>query len=276
MRSQFFILLGMQSPESMIDRPESNTGERRRVDRLAAFFEAFPLQVHVVAEGATVLPATSALHLVAGATGHVESVVLVVRGNASQPRALVSAEVTLGGTSNPLLSALPDVLSVPLDADNRALNDTVRAFLAEASAARCGHLHALNRLGEVIVLMALRAAIEAGSTRPCLLAGLAHPRLHPVLVAMHESPAHGWSIDEMASVAGMSRSRFMALFPQVVGTTPTAYLTRWRLQLGQRELQRGGAKVKAVARHAGFASAEAFSRAYSREFGHAPSDEARA
>ena len=38
----------------MIDRPESNTGERKRVDRLAAFFDAFPLQVKVVAEGATV------------------------------------------------------------------------------------------------------------------------------------------------------------------------------------------------------------------------------
>lgn len=266
----------MQNPTFMIDSPESNSHARRRVDRLAAFFDAFPLQVKVMAEGATVMPATSALHLVPGAAGQTESVVLVVRGDVSQPQALASAEVTFGGTSNPLLSALPDVLALPLNAGSPALNGTVQAFLAEASAARCGHSHALNRLGEVIVLMTLRAAIEDGSTRPCLLAGLAHPRLHPVLVAMHESPAHGWSVDEMALVAGMSRSRFMAVFPQVVGTTPTAYLTRWRLQLGQRELQRGGTKVKAVARRAGFASAEAFSRAYAREFGHAPRDEARA
>jgi AraC-like DNA-binding protein len=54
-----------------------------------------------------------------------------------------------------------------------------------------------------------------------------------------------------------------------------SYLTRWRVHLGQRELRRGNAKVKAVARRVGFSSAEAFSRAYQREFGRSPVDEPR-
>ncbi|MBU6490205.1 MAG: helix-turn-helix domain-containing protein, partial [Burkholderiales bacterium] len=43
----------------------------------------------------------------------------------------------------------------------------------------------------------------------------------------------------------------------------------------QRELRRANIKVKAVARHVGFASAEAFSRAYQREFGRPPVDDMR-
>ncbi|MBT2333228.1 helix-turn-helix transcriptional regulator [Variovorax paradoxus] len=269
--SQSFILKDMNDPQFMIQ----SLGERNKVDRLAAFFEAYPLQVRVSTEQHENWPATSALHLLPGDKGEVESVVLSVRGRVAEPRALMTAEVCFGGAGNPLLNTLPDSLAVPICDARPALRDTVRAFLAEAEAARCGHRHALDRLGEVIALMALRAAIEGGAARPCLLAGLAHPQLAPVLVAIHEAPAHHWSIEEMAQIAGMSRSRFMAVFPEVVGTTPMAYLTRWRLQLGQRELRKGGAKVKMVARRSGFASAEAFSRAYTKEYGRAPAEDAR-
>ncbi|MEX2695599.1 helix-turn-helix transcriptional regulator [Rhizobium mongolense] len=68
----------------------------------------------------------------------------------------------------------------------------------------------------------------------------------------------------------MSRSHFMAMFRDVVGTTPQAYLTGWRLILARRKLARG-AKVKAVARQVGFGSAAAFSRAFFRKFGDWPS-----
>jgi AraC-like DNA-binding protein len=247
-------------------------GQSPKPDRLAAFFDAFRLQVRVLPPGAPAGPST--LHVTADASGEAEAVVLTVRGSEAPARSLVSAEVAFGSTRNPLLNSLPDSVRVPLQGESPGLPDTVRAFLAELTAARCGRSHAMDRLGEVIVLMLLRAAIERGAAGPCLLAGLAHPQLHRVLVAMHESPAHAWDTEELARIAGMSRSRFMATFPQVVGTTPMDYLTTWRLQFGQRELLKGGARVKEVARRAGFSSAEAFSRAYARAFGRAPVQEA--
>lgn len=67
----------------------------------------------------------------------------------------------------------------------------------------------------------------------------------------------------------------MALFRRVVGTTPQAYLTGWRLTIGRRHLSQG-ARVKAVARQVGFGSAAAFSRAYFRKFGDWPALETRA
>ncbi|MGM4915192.1 helix-turn-helix domain-containing protein [Rhizobium sp. 768_B6_N1_8] len=50
----------------------------------------------------------------------------------------------------------------------------------------------------------------------------------------------------------------MALFRDLVGTTPQAYLTGWRLTLARRKLAKGG-KVKSAARQVGFGSAAAFS-----------------
>ena len=143
------------------------------------------------------------------------------------------------------------------------------AFVAEASDSRCGRQVALNRLREVIVLLVPRRAIDVGPTRPGLLAGLSHPALQRAIVAMHDEPSKAWRTEDLAEISGMSRSRFMTLFPRVVGTTPAAYLHAWRLTVGQRELLRGE-RVKSVARRVGFSSAAAFSRAYSRVSGHPP------
>ena len=218
------------------------------------------------------------LYLIQNESAQLTQLVLVVRGARLPPSAAIAVEVEVafGGSDNPLLNTLPDTLSLVIDGGQPGLRNIARAFVDELRDARCGHQQALHRLGEVIVLMMLRSAIEGGSARPCLLAGLAHPVLHPVLVALHESPARAWTVEELADMAGLSRSHFMALFPKVVGTTAMAYLTRWRVQLGQRELRRGSAKVKAVARRVGFSSAEAFSRAYQREFGRSPVDDLRA
>ncbi|MGF6297986.1 transcriptional regulator GlxA family with amidase domain [Paraburkholderia sp. WC7.3d] len=117
--------------------------------------------------------------------------------------------------------------------------------------------------------MILRQMIDGGATAPGLLAGLSHPALHRALVAMHDAPDRSWRVEDLASVAGMSRSQFMASFRQTVGTTPSAYLTGVASYArASRTGQRG--KVKAVAQRVGLGSASAFSRAYLRAFGCPP------
>ncbi|MEP6720134.1 MAG: AraC family transcriptional regulator [Variovorax sp.] len=252
----------MKNPESMIESPDSV----RKWDRLAAFFEIYPLSVRKLQGRAST--GRPALFLLGGNNG-AEAVLLVVRDPVIPQAALAAVEVEFGGPGNPLLKALPDTLQLSAN-DHPALRATAQAFLLEAQGNRCGSSRALDRLGEVLVLMVMRAAIEAGAAVPGLLAGLAHPELHRVLVAMHDAPAHPWDVDELSDIAGMSRSRFMDLFPRLVGDPPKAYLTRWRLEFGRRELQKRGAKVKAVAARSGFGSSEAFSRAFRREFGYPP------
>ncbi|NRP73956.1 RCS-specific HTH-type transcriptional activator RclR [Ensifer psoraleae] len=237
-------------------------------DRLSAFFDMFELAASL--EPARASDGQAMLFVVGAPGGPAEEVILCVRGDATpEPPVLVTVAVDFEGAHNPLMNALPDQVRVEIN-DIPALRDTTAAFLAEALESRCGRSAALNRLCEVMVLLILRSAIDRGATRPGLLAGLSHPALHRALAAMHDAPTRSWNSEELAAAAGMSRSHFMALFRDVVGTTPLAYLTGWRLTIARRKLSKG-AKVKAVAREVGFGSAAAFSRAYLRKFGDWPS-----
>lgn len=245
---------------------ESPMQEKR--DRLAAFFEAFDLTAIVIDLNA---PDADANLVVTGQADVAERVVYSARGNALADRpseALVAATIDFGGMANPLVGAMPDSIEVNLS-ETPMMCSMIGAFVAEIQSARCGRQVALDRLCELIVLMILRKAIDAGTTEPGLLAGLSHPSLHRAIVAIHDDPAKPWRIESLAEISGLSRSRFMDLFPQIVGTTPAAYLYSWRLALGRRQLMRGD-PVKLVARRVGFGSAAAFSRAYSRTFGQSP------
>ncbi|PDS46247.1 AraC family transcriptional regulator [Rhizobium anhuiense] len=239
-----------------------------KVDRLSAFFDTFELEASL--EPPRTSDSRARLFMVGEPGCPVERIILRPRGDvAREPKVLMTAAADFEGEHNPLMNALPDRVVVDVN-DIPTLRDTTAAFVAEALESRCGRSAALNRLCEVIVLLILRSAIDRGTTEPGLLAGLSHPLLHRALVAMHDQPSRAWNSDHLAATAGMSRSHFMALFRDVVGTTPQAYLTGWRLILARRKLAKG-AKVKAVARQVGFGSAAAFSRAFFRKFGDWPS-----
>ena len=186
---------------------------------------------------------------------------------------LAACVIEWGGGSNPLMAALPAVVSLPIrDAETRALLDL---FLAEAAAHRCGSGKVLERLAEVLVIRLMRQQIEKGATEPGVLAGLADSRLCRAIAAMHEDPGRVWTNGDLASEAGMSLSRFADAFRGAVGETPQSYLRRWRMTLARQDMDRG-ARVQVVARRYGYASSEALARAFHRQFGVNPTDLRRA
>jgi AraC-like DNA-binding protein len=102
-----------------------------------------------------------------------------------------------------------------------------------------------------------------------LLTGLGHPKLARALAAMHERPGDAWTLDAMASCAGMSRSAFALAFKQHVGQTPAEYLACWRLTIAQ-SLLRGGSPLKSVSDQLGYASSSSLSRAFTQVVGTSP------
>ena len=87
--------------------------------------------------------------------------------------------------------------------------------------------------------------------------------------AMHEAPAHPWSLDTLADAAGMSRSAFADAFRASVGQTPGQYLQGWRIGLAQRALRRGR-PLKLIADEVGYGSEAALSRAFKAHSGVSP------
>ncbi|MEO0600017.1 MAG: AraC family transcriptional regulator [Myxococcota bacterium] len=78
-----------------------------------------------------------------------------------------------------------------------------------------------------------------------------------------------WDLDRMAHIAGYERHHLAHLFRDVVGEPPARYVRRLRLERAAGDLLRG-MPVAETAGRAVYGSAEAFSRAFKRQFGVAP------
>lgn len=173
-----------------------------------------------------------------------------------------------GGTSNPIASALADLVCLPLDQVWGA-EPVLSLLFEEAFEQRCGRVALVERLLEVVMIQVLRQLMESGEVNGGLLTGLAHPRLRNALVAMHETPAKAWTLEELAGVAGMSRSVFATTFRETVGVTPGQYLQGWRVRLTQKALRRGR-PLKMIATEVGYGSEAALSRAFRAQTGLSP------
>lgn len=182
---------------------------------------------------------------------------------------LVCAQLRFdGGEANPLVSALPDVVCVPL-ASIAGAEPVLALLYAEAFGTNCGRHALIDRLFDIVLIQLLRQLMETGQVEGGMLAGLSHPKLRKALVAMHERPGQEWSLDALAAVSGMSRSVFAGAFHKVVGLTPGAYLQGWRVRLAQLALMQGQ-KLKMIAIQIGYGSEAALSRAFKAQSGLTP------
>ena len=242
---------------TLIESPEI------RIDRLSALIAALGLEAEPCAPDAT----DAALRILA--KGSEAEVWMRLHGRPEGPAATAAARLRFAGPTELILRSAPETVCVAASGCPR-LAALVSAFTAEAAAPRCGSDAVLGRIAEAVAAMTLRRNTEAGPLEGGLFAGLAHPKLHRPLAAIHDDPARPWTVEALAGLAGMSRSRFLAAFSATVGETPAAYVALWRLRLGRETLD-AGRPVKEAARRAGYASTAAFSRAFARRYGAPPS-----
>ena len=174
------------------------------------------------------------------------------------------------GQGNPLQAALPELLVLRL-AEAPTLAATLEQLFAENAGNHCGRDAILDRLVEITLILILRDLMDERRLDIGLLAGLADPKLSRAINAIHEHPDHDWTLDRLAAAAAMSRARFAKHFHDVVGMTPGAYLSDWRLGLAKSMLLRG-ASVQTIAGDVGYGSASALSRVFSSRCGMSPTE----
>ena len=168
------------------------------------------------------------------------------------------------------LGGLPPVITVHLrgDAAGRWLERSICDLLRDG---RPGQRALLSKMAEALFIEALRRYMQSlPPDHTGWLAAARDPVVGPALALLHHDPRRRWSVAELASRAGASRSVIGERFVHLLGTSPLAYLTRWRLHLSARLLETTRRTVTQVADDVGYESDAAFSRAFKREFGTSP------
>jgi AraC-like DNA-binding protein len=130
---------------------------------------------------------------------------------------------------------------------------------------------AVRRLSEVILLNIVRHVV-APSTRDELdvLQARRDVRIMRATAAAAHGPLSDWTLGSLARIAGMSRTTFCERFRALTGQAPLQSITQMRLRLAASEIARGELRIGEIAEAAGYASPEAFTRAFSRYFGVTP------
>ena len=175
--------------------------------------------------------------------------------------------------SRPLLDALPRMLRVPLGDGPAAqwLLGLLQRGARENSAPGPGSGTVLAKLAELLFVEAMRRHIETLPDRQVgWLAGLRDRHVGRALALMHERPTHGWTVEELAAHAGLSRSALAQRFTDLTGQPPMQYLTRWRLRRAGAALKDSRRTVATLAEQYGYESESSFNRAFKREFGMPP------
>ncbi|NUP13225.1 MAG: AraC family transcriptional regulator [Polyangiaceae bacterium] len=141
---------------------------------------------------------------------------------------------------------------------------TVQLVLAETGSPRPATGLVLQRLADVLFVLALRSTAHQGGCAPSALAAFADQRIYDALNLMHTRVDDPWTVEELARRVGMSRSGFAARFTELVGEPPLQYLARWRVARAAELLRDTDEKVATIAGRVGYDSVPSFSRAFKR------------
>jgi AraC-like DNA-binding protein len=175
--------------------------------------------------------------------------------------------------SRPILSGLPPVFKVNIRTDRSGhwLENSIMHLVEEAASGQIGSEAMLAKLSEALFVDTLRRYVAGlPEQQTGWLAGTRDPIVGKSLGLLHSRVAHPWTIADLADQVGISRSALVERFTRYLAEPPMAYLTRWRLQLAARSLERTSRGVADIAADVGYESEAAFNRAFKREFGQPP------
>jgi AraC-like DNA-binding protein len=191
---------------------------------------------------------------------------------------LVGSRFTLSGAhAEMLMGMLPPIVHIKKESDQAALRWSVEQMMQELREPRPGNFLVAQHLAHLMLIQALRMHMAEGPRGGVgWLFALADKQMGAAIGAIHADPARRWTLNELASLAGMSRSSFALKFKQTVGQAPMDYLTRWRMLLAGDRLAHSGDSVSVIALSLGYESESAFSTAFKRVMGRAPRQYARA
>ncbi|MFD3582732.1 AraC family transcriptional regulator [Streptomyces sp. NPDC058683] len=172
--------------------------------------------------------------------------------------------------AHPLMAELPEVVHLPHRVGSHPeLRAAIDLLGRELDARRPGSSVAVPSLLDLLLVYMIRSWM-AGDATGAWPGVLADPVTAAALRALHADPATPWTNDRLAAEAGVSRPTLARRFTGLVGRSPMAYLTWWRLTLAATLLRDTEESLAAIAQRVGYGTPYALSHAFKREFGATP------
>jgi AraC-like DNA-binding protein len=216
-------------------------------------------EVHRLAHGDVVLLAGGQRHTLRSAGG--------------RPRWLCGTFIVEDARAAQILASLPPLIELEGVGGQSLvwLDVSCQMLHLEMSSPTQGSVVMVWRILDLLLIQVLRHWASQTDAEPGWLAGAMDPVIGKALAGIHADPAQSWTVDRLARTSHISRSSFAELFVQRVGQPPAAYVTEVRLTAAAARLRESTEPVHAIASKVGYASEAAFSRAFSRRYGEAPS-----
>src|SRR4249919_4141071 len=185
---------------------------------------------------------------------------------------LVGNYASVGEVGARMLDALPGSLVIRGDEWDSPL---VALLLDQLEREGPGQASLLDRLLDALVVAAVQHwATTADDLPPWLRAG-DDREVARALALVHDHPEAPWTLASLAGRVGLSRAGFSRRFTAVVGESPIAYLSAWRLAVAADLLAATDDTVTAISRAVGYASPFTFSDAFQRSYGVSPVEHRR-
>ena len=175
-------------------------------------------------------------------------------------------------TQRPFIDALPDIIHLNQQHRHQFswLDTALKLIVSEASMNQPGKGVLIDRITEVLFIQVIRAYIQLNNQSDNFLAALQDKHISKALTALHQAPEKNWTLESLASEAGMSRSIFANRFHHLVGMTPMKYLLNCRMQLAKQQIERSSDSLFNIAEQVGYTSDSAFKKAFKRFFDKTP------
>lgn len=182
----------------------------------------------------------------------------------------VCGEIELGTPKSLLWRALPAEIVIKCRQTGNHLTRLIQLITDESASQRFGSDSVVGRLCDSLFVLVIRYCIEEGMVQRGVFAAMQDKRLATVLGLIHRQPWHPWTVPELCSQGGISKSVLSEKFTGLIGQSPIDYLLTWRLQIAAHWLLEPAMTVERVAERCGYNSVPAFSKAFKRHFGESP------
>lgn len=169
-------------------------------------------------------------------------------------------------------NVIPQILCLnEFDNSYPQIISAVNMLQSEANTALSGAKQIMKRLGEIIIILIIRAHFDKSGEQIHWLNALKDPKISLAVESIHEDISKKWTVEMMSRTAGMSRASFAAQFKKLMNEGPLNYLTKWRMYKAAHLLITTSYTLADIAEKVGYSSELSLNKAFKKQYKISPS-----